>query len=66
MIPIANIMIIKGMALGPVMAIMISSTGASLPEVTLLHSIFHKRLVIAFVLSVLCIATLSGTLFYLI
>ncbi|TFB25061.1 permease [Filobacillus milosensis] len=66
MIPIANIMLIKGMALGPVMAIMISSTGASLPEVTLLHSIFHKRLVIAFVISVLSMATLSGTLFYLI
>lgn len=65
MIPIAQIMVLKGMALGPVMAIMISSTGASLPEVTLLNSIFHKRLVVAFLLSVFAMSTLSGTLFYL-
>ncbi|MGP4071235.1 permease [Piscibacillus sp. B03] len=66
MIQIANIMIIKGMALGPVMAIMISSSGASLPELTLLHSIFEKKLVIAFIFSVLFMATMSGTLFYFI
>ncbi|PLR78706.1 permease [Bacillus sp. V3-13] len=65
-IPIAQIMIVKGMALGPVMAIMISSTGASLPEVALLNSIFHKRLVVAFLLSVFTMSTLSGTLFYFI
>ncbi|WP_099361175.1 permease [Fredinandcohnia onubensis] len=64
MIPIAQIMVAKGMALGPVMAIMISSTGASLPEVALLNSIFHKRLVVAFLLSVFTMSTLSGTLFY--
>ncbi|PLR79870.1 permease [Bacillus canaveralius] len=66
MIPIAQMMIVKGMALGPVMAIMISSTGASLPEVALLNSIFHKRLVVAFILSVFSMSTLSGTLFYFI
>lgn len=65
MIPIAQIMVLKGMALGPVMAIMISSTGASLPEVTLLNSIFHRRLVVAFLISVFTMSTLSGTLFYL-
>lgn len=64
MIPIAQILVAQGMALGPVMAIMISSTGASLPEVTLLNSIFHKRLVGAFLLSVFLISTLSGTIFY--
>ncbi|MGJ7921736.1 permease [Neobacillus sp. LXY-4] len=66
MIPIAQIMVAQGVALGPVMAIMISSTGASLPEVTLLNSIFHKRLVGAFLLSVFIMSTLSGTIFYLI
>jgi len=64
MIPIAQMMVLKGMALGPVMAIMISSTGASLPEITLLNSIFQKRLVVAFILSVFTMSTLSGTLFY--
>lgn len=64
-IPIAQIMLAKGVALGPMMAMMISSTGASLPEVALLNSIFHKRLVVAFLLSVFVMSTLSGTLFYL-
>lgn len=66
MIPISQIMIAKGMALGPVMALMISSAGASLPEITLLNSIFKKKLVIAFILSVISMSTISGFLFYLI
>ena len=33
------------MAIAPVMALMIISVGASLPEITLLNSIFKKRLV---------------------
>ncbi|SFG21681.1 hypothetical protein SAMN05216353_12835 [Halobacillus alkaliphilus] len=66
MIPISQILITKGMALGPVMALMIASAGASLPEVTLLHTIFKKKLVAAFVGSVLMMSTVSGFLFYLI
>lgn len=66
MIPISQVMIIKGMALGPVMALMISSAGASLPEITLLNSIFKKKLVFAFVGSVITMSTISGFLFYLI
>lgn len=66
MIPISQILIVKGMALGPVMALMISSAGASLPEVILLKSIFQKKLVIAFILSVISMSTISGFLFYFI
>lgn len=66
MIPISQIMISKGMALGPVMALMISSAGASLPELTLLNSIFKKKLVFAFVGSVFTMSTISGFLFYII
>lgn len=66
MIPISQIMIAKGMALGPVMALMISSAGASLPELTLLNSIFKKKLVAAFVGSVFLMSTISGFLFYII
>lgn len=66
MIPISQIMIAKGMALGPAMALMISSAGASLPELTLLNSIFKKRLVGAFVVSVFTMSTISGLLFYMI
>jgi hypothetical protein len=47
------------------MALMISSAGASLPELMLLNSIFRKKLVIAFVLSVLSMSTLFGLIFYL-
>ncbi|WP_374722090.1 permease [Peribacillus tepidiphilus] len=65
MIPISQIMIAKGMALGPVMALMISSAGASLPEITLLNSIFKKKLVSAFIVSVFCMSTISGFLFYI-
>ncbi|WNC13045.1 permease [Brevibacillus brevis] len=66
MIPMSQILIAKGMAIAPVMALMISSAGASLPEVTLLNTIFQKRLVAAFVASVMMMATLSGFLFYFI
>ncbi|WP_134685353.1 permease [Brevibacillus migulae] len=66
MIPISQIMIAKGMALGPVMALMISSAGASLPELTLLNSIFKKKLVFAFIGSVFTMSTISGFLFYMI
>jgi len=66
MIPISQILIAKGVALGPVMALMISSAGASLPEITLLNSIFKKKLVFAFVGSVFMMSIISGFLFYII
>lgn len=66
MIPISQVLVLKGMALGPVMALLISSAGASLPEVVLLKSIFQKQLVITFVASVLLMSTVSGFIFYLI
>ncbi|MCM3080188.1 MULTISPECIES: permease [Brevibacillus] len=64
MIPMSQILLAKGMALAPVMALMISSAGASLPEIALLGAIFQRRLVVAFIVSVLIMATLSGYLFY--
>ncbi|CAM3808295.1 Permease [Cohnella lubricantis] len=64
MIPLSQILIAKGMAIAPVMALMISSAGASLPEMTLLNSIFKRRLVVAFMVSVFSMATVSGLLFY--
>lgn len=66
MIPMSQMLIVKGMAVAPVMALMISSAGASLPELTLLNSIFKKKLVAAFVISVFAMSTISGFLFYLI
>ncbi|OLS39619.1 permease [Alkalihalophilus pseudofirmus] len=66
MIPLSHILIMNGMAIGPVMAMMISSAGASLPELVLLKSIFKKQLIVAFVLSVLSMSTISGFVFYFI
>jgi uncharacterized protein len=66
MIPISQVLISKGMAMGSVMALLISSSGASLPEVVMLKSIFKKELVIMFVLSVFSMASLSGLIFYVI
>jgi uncharacterized protein len=60
MIPISQILIAKGMALGPVMAMIISSAGASLPEIILLKSIFKKELVVMFILSVITIFSKGG------
>ncbi|TFD99733.1 permease [Jeotgalibacillus salarius] len=66
MIPISQVLLLKGMALGPIMALLISSAGASLPEVVLLKSIFNIQLVVVFILSVLTMASLSGFIFYFI
>ncbi|MBU9720976.1 MULTISPECIES: permease [Bacillaceae] len=66
MIPISQILIVNGMALGPVMAMMISSAGASLPELVLLKSIFRKELIVTFVFSVISMSTISGFVFYFI
>ncbi|MRG87129.1 permease [Salinibacillus xinjiangensis] len=66
MIPISQILVMKGMALGSVMALLISSAGASLPEVVMLKSIFKKELVMTFLVSIFTMASTSGFIFYLI
>jgi uncharacterized membrane protein YraQ (UPF0718 family) len=65
MIPVSQILIAKGMSAGAVMALVISSAGASMPEIVMLNSIFQKRLVVAFIGSVILMSTVSGFLFYL-
>ncbi|HOW05903.1 permease [Methanospirillum hungatei] len=62
-IPISAVLLEKGMGIGAVMALIIGGAGASIPEVTLLASIFEKRLVAAFVVTVLGVAVLAGVLF---
>ncbi len=62
-IPISAVLVGKGMGIGAVMALIIGGAGASIPEVTLLASIFEKRLVAAFVITVLGVAILAGVIF---
>ena len=62
-IPIGAVLMEKGMSLGALMALIIGGAGASIPEVTLLASVFKPRLVAAFVITILVVATVSGFIF---
>ncbi|KUG14360.1 transporter [hydrocarbon metagenome] len=62
-IPISAVLLTKGMGIGAVMALIIGGAGASIPEVTLLASLFEKKLVAAFVATILGVAILTGGLF---
>ncbi|HHY33060.1 MAG TPA: hypothetical protein GX515_08635 [Firmicutes bacterium] len=62
-IPISSVLIDKGMSLGTVVALILGGAGASIPEVLLLNSIFRRRLVIAFVITIFSAATIAGYLF---
>lgn len=63
MIPIASILISKGVAPGVMIALILGGAGASIPEVSLLNSIFKKKMVIAFVLCIFAVATITGYVF---
>jgi uncharacterized membrane protein YraQ (UPF0718 family) len=62
MIPIGLALIEKGMSIGAVLALIIGGAGASIPELTLLSSIFKKRLLAAFLLTIFTIAVVTGYL----
>lgn len=63
MIPIASILISKGVAPGVMIALILGGAGASIPEVSLLGSIFKKKMVIAFVLCIFAVAVITGYVF---
>ena len=65
MIPIASILITKGVAPGVMIALILGGAGASIPEVSLLSSIFKKKMVAAFVLCIFAVATITGYIFNL-
>lgn len=62
-IPLLNVLIAKGMGLGPAMALIVGGTGASLPEIALVSSVLKPKAVIAFVSIVLITAMIAGLLF---
>ncbi len=62
MIPIGLALIEKGMSTGAVLALVIGGAGASIPELTLLSAIFKKRMLAAFVLTIIAIAIVVGYL----
>lgn len=62
-IPLSAALAAKGMGLGAVMALIIGSAGASLTEVILLKSIFHNKMIIAFLMVILSMAMGAGFLY---
>ncbi|GHE93515.1 permease [Thalassotalea profundi] len=62
-IPLLKVLIMKGMGLGPALALIIGGTGASLPEIALVSSVLKKKAVFAFVTIVLITAVLGGIIF---
>lgn len=63
MIPIAGVLIDKGVGYGTMIALIIGGAGASIPEISLLSSIFKKKMMIAFLTSVLFVAISAGFIF---
>ncbi len=63
MIPIGSVLLAKGMSLGALMALIIGGAGASIPELTLLASIFKPRLVATFTVTIFAVAILAGYIF---
>ena len=66
MIPIARILIDKGVGYGTMVALIIGGAGASIPELSLLGSIFKKKMMFAFVLSIFTVAIITGYVFNII
>jgi uncharacterized membrane protein YraQ (UPF0718 family) len=62
-IPLLKVLIVKGMGLGPAMALIVGGTGASLPEIALVSSVLKPKAVVAFVGIVLLTAVVAGVLF---
>jgi uncharacterized membrane protein YraQ (UPF0718 family) len=62
-IPIGLALYQKGMSLGAVIALIIGGAGMAIPEMTMLASIFKKRLVVAIVVVIWTTAVLGGYIF---
>ncbi|MDC9719400.1 MAG: permease [Gammaproteobacteria bacterium] len=63
MIPLAAAFVAKGMGIGAVMAFVIGSAGASIPELILLRSLFKTPMIVAFIMVVLSMAITVGYVF---
>lgn len=62
-IPIGLALIGKGASIGAVIAFIISGAGIAIPELTMLASIFKKKIIIAFIVIVFITAVVSGLIF---
>lgn len=62
-IPIGIALMDKGVSIGAVIAFIISGAGVAIPELTMLASIFKKKIIIAFIVIVIVTAVVSGLIF---
>ena len=62
-IPIGIALLNKGASIGAVIALIISGAGIAIPELTMLSSIFKKKIIITFIVIVFVTAVLSGLIF---
>ncbi|UWG98076.1 permease [Dehalobacter sp. DCM] len=62
-IPIGLALLGKGASIGAVIAFIISGAGIAIPELSMLASVFKKKIIIAFVIIVFVTAVLSGLIF---
>lgn len=62
-IPIGLALMGKGMSIGAVISLIIGGAGMAIPEITMLASIFKKKLVVMIVLVIFFTAVVSGYLF---
>lgn len=62
-IPIGIALLGKGASIGAVIAFIISGAGIAIPELSMLASVFKKKIIIAFVIIVFVTAVLSGLIF---
>lgn len=64
-IPIGISLMGKGMSTGAVMALIIGGAGMAIPEMSMLSSVFKKKLVLAMVGAIFLTASLGGYIFNL-
>ncbi len=62
-LPLANLLIGQGVSIGAVVALTIGGAGASIPEISLLSSIFKKQFIVTFILCVFSVAIIAGYAF---
>ncbi len=62
-LPLANMLIGQGVGLGTMVALIIGGAGASIPEVSLLSTLFKKQFIITFLICIFTVAVISGYAF---
>jgi uncharacterized membrane protein YraQ (UPF0718 family) len=65
MLPMGAALLEKGMGIGALIALVVGGAGASIPEVTVLGTVFKARLLLVYVATILAVAVLIGYAFAL-